>query len=126
MSNKLIKVTGVWTCSASLHEKTIAQKTIKWCIKRLGLSRLKNLNINVSIKTLEDCYGYCEEIDHKNRLYKIVVSNDQSLRDFIMTIIHEMIHVKQYIRNEWVGDGEKEAWNTQERLTDELWKEDTL
>ena len=43
-----------------------------------------------------------------------------------MTIIHEMIHIKQYVRNKWSGDGEKEAWNTQERLTDELWKEDIL
>ena len=126
MKNHKIKINGVWTRSASLHEKAIAKKTIEWCIKRLNLSRLKKLNINVSIKALEDCYGYCEETNHKNRLYNIAISNDQSIRNFVMTIIHEMIHVKQYVRNEWVGDGEKEAWNTQERLTDELWRDDIL
>jgi len=43
-----------------------------------------------------------------------------------MTIVHEMIHVKQYVRNEWTGDGEQEAEKLEDELTDELWKENIL
>jgi len=126
MKNHKIKINGVWTCSASLHEKTIARKTIKWCIKNLGLSRLKKLDINVNIKVLKDCYGYCEEINHKDRKYNIVISNNQHLRYLVMTIIHEMIHIKQYIRNKWSGDGEREASINESKLADKLWKENIL
>ena len=126
MKNHKIKINGVWNCSASLHEKKITRKTIEWCIKNLGLSRLKKLNINVSIKTLKDCYGYCEEISHKDRKYNIVISNNQHLRYFVMTIIHEMIHIKQYIRNEWSGDGEQEALINEGRLSNKLWEDNIL
>ena len=122
---KSIKINGVWTCSASMHEKTIAQKTIKWCINRLGLSRIRNLNILMEISTLKDCWGTCEE-GNKDRSYIITIDSGQSIRNYVMTIVHEMIHVKQYVRNEWTGDGEKEAEKLEEELTDELWKENIL
>jgi len=54
------------------------------------------------------------------------VEQTQKLRDFIMTIVHEMIHLKQYITNEWEGDGEEEAIELESKLTDELWKEGIL
>ena len=122
---KSIKINGVWTCSASMHEKTIAQKTIKWCINRLGLSRIRNLNILMEISTLKDCWGTCEE-GNKDRSYIITIDSGQSIRNYVMTIVHEMIHVKQYVRNEWTGDGEKEAEKLEEKLADELWKENIL
>ena len=106
--------------AASQTEKNVEMRTLNRQIKLVS-------KIEKAIKKIEDnTYGYCEETNHKNRLYNIAISNDQSIRNFVMTIIHEMIHVKQYVRNEWVGDGEKEAWNTQERLTDELWRDDIL
>tara|TARA_Y100000310_G_C20415209_1_gene683974 strand:+ start:627 stop:758 length:132 start_codon:yes stop_codon:yes gene_type:complete len=42
-----------------------------------------------------------------------------------MTIMHEMVHVKQYIRNEWIGDGEAEAWNLQESMTEKFLEKHT-
>jgi len=122
---KSIKINGVWTHSASMHEKTVARKTIKWCINRLGLARIRKLNIRMDIKALKDCWGSCEE-GNKNRSYIITVDSSQSIRNYVMTIIHEMIHVKQYVRNEWTGDGEKEAEKLEEKLADELWKENIL
>ena len=107
-------------------EQDVARKTVAWSIKRLGLGRLRILKVYVSIKTvIGDYTGCCEEGDSK-RSYIITISDDQGLRDFVMTVIHEMIHVKQYVRNKWVGDGEAEAERLQELLTDELWKENIL
>ena len=120
-----IRITGVWTRSASLHEKEIARKTIQWCIKRMGLSRLRKLNIHVHLTSLIDCWGTCEE-GNKDRSYIITVDSGQNIRNYVRTIVHEMIHVKQYVRNEWTGDGEKEAEKQEEKLADELWKENVL
>lgn len=118
---KLIQIKG-----GKKFERDIADKTISWCIKRLGLSKMHTLKIDVIIKPiLKDCFGYCEKIDD-NRSFKIVVENNQTLRDFVMTIVHEMVHVKQYARKEWLMDGEPESWGVQEMLTDELWKENIL
>ena len=121
---KSVKITCIYCCPS--YKKEIARKTVKWCIKRLGLSKLKKLNIIVKIKSIEDCYGYCEEINHKDRKYNIAISNDQNLRYFVMTIIHEMTHVKQYVRNKWSGDGEREALINEEYLANELWKDNIL
>ena len=108
------------------YERDIAHKTVAWCIKRLGLGRMRNLNVYVNIQYCRDyCAGYCEE-GNNNRSYIITVANNQSLRDFVMTVVHEMVHVRQWVRNKWTGDGEEEAWRLQEKLTDELWQEDIL
>ena len=55
-----------------------------------------------------------------------MIATNQTLRNFVMTVVHEMIHVKQYARGEWMIDGEPEAWGSQEILADELWKGDVL
>ena len=54
------------------------------------------------------------------------IAVDQSLRDFIATIMHEMIHIKQWELDDWEDDGEKEAELLQYELTDEYWKSGRL
>jgi len=109
------------------HEREVVSKSIAWCLKRFNLDKLHRLKIDVIVGPISDCSGYCTNLDDPtNRRFKIGVDNTQSLRDFVMTIVHEMVHVKQYARNEWLIDGEPEAWGSQEMLTDELWKSDVL
>tara|TARA_Y100000034_G_C6860271_1_gene391435 strand:+ start:175 stop:534 length:360 start_codon:yes stop_codon:yes gene_type:complete len=108
-------------------ERTIAEKTVSWCVQKLGLSRIRTLEIRVLIEPVpDDCYGYCENTEGDNRSFKIAITNKQNLRYFVMTLVHEMIHVKQYVRNKYDGDGEEEAWELQEAMTDEIWKENIL
>jgi len=107
-------------------ERDIANKTVKWSIKRLGLSRIRRLDIFVKIKKLSDCAGYCEKPNGDDRSFIVAVDNNQSLRSFVMTVIHEMVHVKQYVRNKWDDNGESEAWCLQETLVDEIWKDNIL
>jgi hypothetical protein len=80
-----------------------------------------------------------------NREFEIEVSKDLSLRDFVTTICHEMVHVKQYARNEMTDTGmrwkskrvpektkyydlpwEKEAYRMQDKLAEHVWKMDIL
>tara|TARA_Y100000034_G_C6784829_1_gene351022 strand:+ start:579 stop:836 length:258 start_codon:yes stop_codon:yes gene_type:complete len=84
---------------------------------------LRKLKISITIKKLDDCYGCCEELE--KRTFLIEIDNRQTLKDFVMTIMHEMVHVKQYIRNEWIGDGEAEAWNLQESMTEKFLEKHT-
>jgi hypothetical protein len=60
------------------------------------------------------------------RKFQIAVATNQTIRDFVMTVVHEMVHVKQYARKEWLLDGEPEAWGIQEILTDELWEDNVI
>ncbi len=105
------------------HHRDIAQTTIDWAISRLGLSE-HTFEITLVIQALDGHYGECFPAREAHRLrYNITVSPDQSLRDFIGTIVHEMIHVRQYLENEWTGDGERECSELEMLLTDELWKQ---
>ena len=105
-------------------ERMIVEKTINWSIERLNLSRFHNLKLTVKLGHMPECYGYCQQM--KDREYIIGVDSKQSLRNFVMTLIHEMIHVKQYLNKRWFGDGEYEAEYLEEELTDELWASDIL
>ena len=53
----------------------------------------------------------------------ISVATDQNFRDFVATLMHELVHVQQWELDKWEGDGEKEAESRQYELADEFWKE---
>jgi len=107
-------------------QRDIVNKSVDWCLGRLSLKSMHRLHVTIVIGYLDDCCGWCKAVEETNRIFRIAINNDQSLREFVMTIVHEMIHVKQYARNEWLLDGEPEAWGSQEILTDELWLSDIL
>jgi hypothetical protein len=108
-------------------ERGIARKTTAWCIDRFGLQRTRRLHIEMTITDVLDCWGYCEYASpSQKRNFVIEILSAQTLRNFVMTIVHEMFHVKQYLTGEWVGDGEKEIEDLQAIYTDELWKGNIL
>tara|TARA_R100001082_G_scaffold110949_2_gene92560 strand:- start:118 stop:441 length:324 start_codon:yes stop_codon:yes gene_type:complete len=72
------------------------------------------------------CCGQSYEHEWELGTYVIEVSIDQSLRDFVATVVHEMVHVKQWLRQRWWKDGEGEANRLQYKLADKFWKEGLL
>ncbi len=119
MPNDYITVTG------DVAESTIvtANRVAEWCVKRLNL---EGVTINISIQRDVDWWGECGP-QTEERHYEVMVCGIQPLRDFVATVIHEMIHVAQWEKNEWYEtDGEKECEDLQYKLTDELWKENIL
>ena len=119
MKNLYVKGGAAW-------QRDIVQKTIVWCLVRLELKTLRTLQISVRLSKIDDCCGWCKPLDKSMRRFQIAVATNQTIRDIVMTVVHEMIHVKQYARKEWLLDGEPEAWGIQEILTDELWKGNLL
>lgn len=125
--------------------KEIAHRTVAFCIDKL-LPRHKNLEIHVQLKSIRtDATGYALMGDTRND-YEIEIEKDQTIREFITTICHEMVHVKQYAKKEmdpitndegnyrWKREvisgktlynelpWEKEAYDLQETLVEEIWQ----
>ena len=114
-----VKVTG-----GEQHERDMTRIVVSWCINHFYLDVHKT-DINVLLSPrFTDCYGTC--VDNDDGGYDIEICFNQALRDIVATIVHEMVHVKQYVTGKWKGTGEREASNLQYKLTDKLWKENLL
>ena len=57
---KSIRVRG-----GKLHQREIAEKTVKWCIPRIRINDY-DFYLSVNISNLNDCYGHCSEGRKKN------------------------------------------------------------
>jgi hypothetical protein len=135
----LIEVTG-----GNKYQRELAEKTVAFCIKEL-LPRFRTLDITIKLRKLpEGNYGYCMMGDN-NREFELEINRDLPLKDFITTLTHEMVHVKQYARKEmdantmrWkkgrVAQGtdymdlpwEKEAYRLEDKLALKLWNANIL
>ena len=115
----MIKVTG-----GTNHQKYICHSVTDWCFHKKIIEREVNISIRICKYKTFQCYGTC--VDASPTSYKITVANDQTIRDFVATLIHELIHVNQYVTGEWEGDGEKECDDRQYPLTDECWAEGVI
>ena len=107
-------------------ERDIAERVVQWCLEHFNLEWY-GIDINLEIckyKTYK-CCGTCVEGVEDNE-FNITIANDQSIRDFVATITHEMVHVKQYVTGKWRGDGEKECERLQYKLADKIWKEELI
>ena len=93
-----IEVTG-----STKSKRAIAYDAAAWYIKKY-MPRMRTLDIEISLTKLEDgIYGYCME-GNSNREFSLEINKNLDLEDFVGTIIHEMIHVKQYARKELFQD----------------------
>ena len=87
-------------------QKKTAEVVVAQMIQIL-MPRMKTLEIEVVIKKLTgDAVGWCM-MEDTNREFTIEVANNLTLKDFVTTICHEMVHVKQYARKETCGYGKK-------------------
>ena len=133
----IVKVTG-----GNKFQKETTEKVVYEMISAL-LPKVRTLKIDVQIKKLTgDAVGWCLMGDtHKE--FEIEISKDLTLKDFVTTICHEMVHVKQYARNEMDCYGkkwkkktipektnyydlpwEKEAYRMQDKLAQLVWDAD--
>ena len=113
----------IWTDSGlPSHLEAIIDTTIKWCVRYFDLKNKKKLSFTVKVNSRKNCWGYCLQGD-EDHSYEIYVADNQTIRDFLATLTHEMVHVKQWETGCWGGEGEKEAEKLQYLLADEIWKQ---
>jgi len=91
----------------SKAQKKLAFETIDFYVSKMMPRMAKSLSVKIlgdaSLEDREGIHGDCNYIDCENRLprdFEIRVDTKLSNRDFVATIVHEMIHVKQYARGE--------------------------
>jgi len=105
------------------YQRKIIRRTIDYFIlTQMGYP--VDFSLIVKLKNLKDCYGYTEEI--ADEVYMVGIDKSLIIRDMVATMIHEMIHVRQYFTRQWVGDGEQEACNLQRTLADKMWKDNWI
>ncbi len=106
---------------------SLTYKVVEWCITRFCLQeKVERVTIDISGLKIEDWWGDCIEDDENEACYIININPRQSLRDFVATIVHEMVHVKQWATGQCQGEGEREANRLQYELTDIMWKENVV
>jgi len=84
----------------------IMKNTVLWFLKFFKLPT--DLNVHVAVQRHKGCYGTCQELEGLEG-WEITVDPRLGLRDLISTLIHEMVHVWQWVSGSWEGDGEREA-----------------
>ena len=94
-----------------------AEDIVHFCINEL-MPRMKTLDITVEI-TESDACGYCLAVD--KREFVIEVNEELNDVDFLGTICHEMVHVKQYAKGE-LQVGHKMEYTSQEEY-ENVWYE---
>ena len=95
-------------------QRQVVEDVVKWSIKKLNLHRIRTLNLTFSIKTLKSLYGQLEQLDDKRREFSVVLDKNVDTKDLIRTVIHEMVHIKQYIRKEMDSEviGQHMRWKS--------------
>jgi hypothetical protein len=82
----------------SKSQRRLVDSAIHWYIKKY-LPKVRNLDIDVQIKKIDrDTNGLCAQIS--DREFDIELNSKISKAELVAVTMHEMIHVKQYIRNE--------------------------
>ncbi len=74
--------------------------------------------VRIEIKRTTDSWGWVSK--GGGSLYFMVLDPRQTLRSLLQTLMHELLHLRQYERGSWRGDGETEAASA-EVLADAVW-----
>ena len=118
---------GQYDIRWNLGYPQLVESVIDWFLPKFDLHNPSYLiTLNLTKYDNLKCWGESFQVDDlalKRREYVISVATDQKFRDFIATLMHELVHVHQWELNKWEGDGEKEAEQKQYELADEFWRE---
>ena len=95
-------------------QRQVVEDAVKWSIKKLNLHRIRTLELNFSLRKLKTLYGQLEQLDDKRREFSVVLDKNVDTKDLIRTVIHEMVHIKQYIRKEMDSEivGSRMRWKS--------------
>ena len=125
-------------------QREICHKVVSHMIKKL-LPKFRTLDITVNLVNIKsDAIGYCMMQD-TNREFEIELDRKIGIKEMVQALCHEMVHVKQYARNEmndgivkgrarwktkyinmdtnyWDLPWEKEAYRMEKKLADAIWE----
>tara|TARA_X000001036_G_scaffold201559_1_gene189295 strand:+ start:5447 stop:5938 length:492 start_codon:yes stop_codon:yes gene_type:complete len=113
----VLRVTG-----GNKFQKQLVFGTVQFCMHRL-LPNVRKLDINVHIRNFKEDsnIGYCTDdssdatdfVGKSPRRFQIEISKDLNLTDFIKCVLHEFVHLKQFVLREMVElDRQRTRWKS--------------
>ena len=117
----------------SNEQSEMMHDAVCWFLARFNMqwngdrsdSNIQKVGITVNAYQYDNlkCWGQCYEWDKSDEIdYVIDIAIDQSIRDMLATVFHECVHLWQWERGHWKGEGEREAEQLQYELADEYWR----
>jgi len=99
----------------TLEERKLTQDAFFFALEEL-MPRKKNLDVEICLTDMEDdAEGYHCYID-KNE-HNIEIQRGLIEEDLITLVFHEMVHVKQYERNELRDFGIRKRWKGEDHIS---------
>ncbi len=102
-------------------QRPILRNCVLWLTKKFFRSDLsKNLTVQITIKrqldSPDEC-GECEWVDEnaRPRKFNIAIKRGQPFREILLTLVHEMVHLRQFARNElfdYTITSDRSRWHT--------------
>ena len=102
----------------NLEHRRLVRDMTKWLIRN-KIGKKMYLEITVfftDLKKTDNCKGMCEWMDDslRPREFHIYIDKRLSLKEQLRTLAHELVHVKQYVKNEMYdyvrSDFERVRW----------------
>lgn len=90
-------------------QRNLTEDAARYFIKQL-LPRKRSLYLDIHIHNIlkEDAVGYCMKVDRDE--FELELHNRGSLYEYISTLAHELVHLKQYCKRELVFKHMKQYW----------------
>lgn len=114
------------------HREELIREAVRWFLERYCMQyhgdgdEVENRYLVINFNQYErlNCWGQCYEWDVEgvDTDYVIDLAYDQNTRDLLATLFHECVHLWQWERGHWKGEGEREACQLQYELADDYWK----
>ena len=123
---RLVNTITIWPLTKFGMNETVVD-IVEWFLEK---NNIEGVTLDIELKETMSCWGDSEQVigefgKHGDVSYDIRICVNQSLRDFVATLMHELVHVQQWHENTWDGDGEKEATSLEYKLADEYWNKTT-
>ena len=107
----------------TVREKRIVSNIINWYLDNVIVTKTDiTIKVEMCKWSKYRCHGSCVDTGPAIDITIATDKKNKSIREFVATVVHEMVHTNQYITGNWSGDGEDEAEKMQYKITDRLWK----
>lgn len=88
-------------------QRNLTEQAARFIIGEL-VPRKRKLELDIQIHTMEHWVGLCEHLDTNE--FEINIHSKQNLYEYIATLAHELVHMKQYLRGELASDFRRMKW----------------
>lgn len=84
------------------YSKVLCADVCEWFISKYLPRHILYINVHHRSMKSENCYGTCDIMNgtHRPRDFIIELQSNMNRSDYIRTLIHELIHLRQWVRDQ--------------------------